>query len=145
MKRTPELHGLSEDHHSALVLARRARKAGAGEGARSPEEVWAEVEVRFASDLEPHFAVEERVLAPMLVAKDETKAVMRLLAEHQALRDCLGKTAGRTKAGLLQFGQLLEQHIRFEERELFPLVEKVLPPHELAAVGKARPHSKGAR
>lgn len=142
MKRTPELHGLSEDHHDALVLARKARRAGVGEGALSLTEVWAEVEARFASDLDPHFDVEERILAPLLEAQGASEPVSRLLAEHQALRNCLHADGERTAASLLQFGQLLEQHIRFEERELFALAEEVLRPHELAAVGMARPHSR---
>jgi len=144
MKRTPELHGLSEDHHAALVLARKARLAGTqgDDGTLSPDEVWAEVKARFARDLEPHFAVEERVLAPLLEAKGESEPVARMLADHQALRDCLRNHAEGTKASLLHFGQLLEQHIRFEERELFALAEKVLKPHELDAIRRARPHSR---
>jgi iron-sulfur cluster repair protein YtfE (RIC family) len=34
-------------------------------------------------------------------------------------------------------GERLHQHIRHEERVLFPLIEEALPPEELAAVADA--------
>lgn len=135
MKRIPELRGLSEDHHHALVLARRARRAAAGQARLSPEDAWAEVERRFQVELEPHFRIEERFLAPALEALGEVQLVRRLDDEHRALRAAVD--GARTAAGLERFGELLEEHIRWEERELFETAQQRLGAEALAAVAQA--------
>ena len=55
MKRHPSLASLSRDHHRALVLARDVRRALPDASA-----LVADVRRRFARELEPHFAIEER-------------------------------------------------------------------------------------
>src|SRR5690606_13719040 len=64
MKRDERLRDLSDDHHSALVLARRARNAGAYAHSVKQGEVWGAVASAFAQDLAPHFAIEEQLLLP---------------------------------------------------------------------------------
>lgn len=131
MKRDPRLHGLSDDHHQALVLARRVRRAvdaGAADAA-----LRATVDQAWASHLGPHFAVEERWLLPALEDAGEPALAARTRAEHVALRGHLD--AGRLGA----FADLLRDHVRFEERTLFPACEARLPPAVLDAVGRAAP------
>ena len=38
---------------------------------------------------------------------------------------------------LRELGERLERHIRFEERELFPMIEVALPDDELTQLGDA--------
>lgn len=45
---------------------------------------------------------------------------------------------------LRELGERLESHIRFEERELFPMIEQALPDHELARLGAAVAHTEGS-
>jgi len=137
MKRARELRGLSEDHHHGLVLARKAKRAGAGEGETTPSEVWAEVEAQFAVELAPHFLIEETLIAPELTAAGEDALVTRLLEEHRTLRACVLPGSGRTPEDLTRFGELLESHIRFEERELFETAQTCMTPEALSAVADA--------
>ena len=143
MKRSQELIALTREHHHALVLARRAIVA-----AREPaaaQALAAQLEQLFARELEPHFQVEEQRLLPALRAAGESEHAARTLEEHQQLRALARAGAGGDAASLLSFGQLLEAHVRYEERELFPRAEAILPAHALAAVAagaaaKSRPH-----
>jgi len=69
--------------------------------------------------LAPHFALEERVLLPALVRAGRADLAARTIDEHTDLRVAL--------ASPLRFAELLEAHVRFEERELFPACEELVP------------------
>jgi iron-sulfur cluster repair protein YtfE (RIC family) len=114
VKRHDRLRPLSDDHHRALVLARRVRRA------KPPEKVWPEVVARFASELEPHFQDEERWLFPLLDRAGLHELAAQARADHAGLRELLRAGAA------LAFAERLERHVRFEERELFPRVEPLL-------------------
>jgi uncharacterized protein (DUF2249 family) len=74
------------------------------------------------------------LLLPPLREAGEQARVARTLDEHRQLR-ALAQAAGRgDPAGLASFGLLLEAHVRFEERDLLPLAEAILPAATLAAV-----------
>lgn len=137
MKRSPELRDLSEDHHHGLVLARKAKQAAAGGDGDAVTRVWVEVEMQFAAELAPHFLIEETLLAPGLETAGESALTKRLYDEHRALRACVRAGSGRTAADLERFGELLENHIRFEERELFEAAQKRLSPEALGAIAEA--------
>lgn len=132
MKRSQELIALTREHHAALVLARRAITAS--RDASAAAELGAALAHIFARELEPHFLIEEQKLLPPLRAAGEHARAARTLAEHCQLR-ALAQAAGQgDRAGLASFGLLLEAHVRFEERDLFPCAEAVLPAAALAAV-----------
>jgi hypothetical protein len=137
MKRAQALRKLSEDHHHGLVLARRARLAAEDGGSFTTEEMWKEIEIRFREDLEPHFQVEEKHLAPPLGALGEDRLVTRLEREHRELRVSIRKGDDRSPETLKRFGELLEAHIRFEERELFQAAQERLSEEDLRAVEAA--------
>jgi molybdopterin-guanine dinucleotide biosynthesis protein A/hemerythrin superfamily protein len=125
MKRDPRLRRLSSDHHAALALARAlARRAEAG---TLDAALVADVRGRFGRDLDPHFRVEEEVLLPPLRALGDADLAARVEADHAALRAHLA-AAGRGDHGrLADFARLLVEHVRFEERALFPRCEAALP------------------
>ncbi len=136
MKRDDGLRALSDDHHQGLVLALKAKKAAAGEPGFDPDTIWHEVLSRFAAELEPHFQIEERHLAPPLRQHGETALLQRLDDEHAQLRSLVASTE-RTTAELGRFGELLQQHIRFEERELFERAQQLLSGQQLTAIAEA--------
>lgn len=144
MKRAPALHGLSADHHRGLVLARRARRAAAGEGRLSIGEAWAEAAEKFRVELEPHFQIEESFLVPSLEAAGAASLARRLLDEHRALRELMVAAPRRTPALLARFGTTLEQHIRFEEREVFEYAQGALAPAQLERIAEAHRALNGA-
>lgn len=137
MKRHPALQPLSDDHHGALVLARRLRRSGL-EAARTdvervdPDSLARETRLRFAEELEPHFRVEEAHLLPLLARRGEADLAARADADHARLRELV---AGPwTQDTAREVGTLLEQHVRFEERVMFPALERMLDEAELARV-----------
>ena len=127
MKRSPGLRTLSSEHHTGLVLARRAAQAAADE---EVADTWREVAQRFEAELEPHFRQEEEILLPALVLVGETAIVQRTLAEHAQLR-ALVYDGPRDAQTLGSFAELLQAHIRFEERELFSIAQTRLPEFSL--------------
>jgi hypothetical protein len=133
MQRAPELVPLSHDHHRALVLARRCRWAVAGRQGLSPAAVWAEVREVFAAELEPHFRIEETLLLPALEAVGEAEAVRRTRADHEVLRGMIAAESLDADA-LERFGEVLDAHVRFEERELFEVAQARLTRAQLGAV-----------
>ena len=58
----------------------------------------------------------------------------RTRADHDALRELAQRVSARDFASLGPFGDLLDAHVRFEERELFNVAEAILSPQELAEV-----------
>lgn len=136
MKRDPNLQDLSRDHHHALVLARRAERAAETGADEEVASMWESIAHAFDSDLGPHFEVEEHHLLPPLEAAGEDELVGRIRSDHQQLRALCAQT-GDDRGRLRRFGELLREHVRFEESELFPRAEKVLDPSELVAVADA--------
>jgi hemerythrin-like domain-containing protein len=140
MKRHPSLLALSREHHAALSLANRVKKAAlAGDAARIGA-ARGEVVTRFEAELAPHFAEEELTLLPRLASLGEAALVARTLDEHRALRALVRRLAApaaipEAGACLAEFGNLLAAHVRFEERELFERAQALLAKHgETAAL-----------
>jgi hypothetical protein len=123
MKRSPALQPLSREHHAALKLAKACERAVASGEAAQMDETCQRVGEAFAAELEPHFLFEERELLPAA----PTVLAERTLADHARLRELAGSLRQHCDAGILRgFGECLVSHVRFEERELFPAIEKTL-------------------
>lgn len=137
MKRSAALRDLSDEHHVALVLALRARRAAASGSEAAVAAAWAEVAGAFPAELAPHFAIEERWLAPPLAQAGAPALAARLRADHDALRAAVAEDVARGDAPLAAFAERLAAHVRFEERELFPAAERLLPEAALAALAGA--------
>jgi hemerythrin-like domain-containing protein len=136
VKRDPQLRDLSDDHHTGLVLARRCRQAGGSDSAFSPERVWEQVLEAFSSHLEPHFQIEERHLLPALEAIGEELLASRIRQDHHALR-AMRESTLPDRALVRRFGELLESHIRYEERQVFEPTQHRLPARVLEAIAAA--------
>lgn len=142
--RHPSLTPLSHDHHHGLALALRCRKQSLGQlkpmGAEGLQLRAAELREFFDKQLIPHFRAEEEVLFPLMrVAVPESAALLDdLLRDHQTLRQGLKALAAGAGVSKLIFdlGDLLERHIRREERELFPLFEQYVEISRAAAAGQ---------
>ena len=123
MKRAEQLVPLSREHHAALVLAKRI--ALCPDDQISRHAMCVHVSARFNLELAPHFEEEERWLLPALQAK-HPDAVRRTLDDHRVMRELISRIANSEVSALNEFGLLLAHHVRFEERELFPLFESSL-------------------
>ena len=129
MARHPALVPLSHDHHHGLVIARRMARAHA------PDER-AEAAAAFAEFLDgeggEHFREEEELLFPLVsaAAGEPCALVDRALVEHGRLRAAAVRLrrmgAEVDPDDLAAAAALFEAHIRCEERELFPLAERIV-------------------
>jgi quercetin dioxygenase-like cupin family protein len=124
MKRDPALVPLSHDHHHALVAARRLRAAADSPDAAAAAEAFARF---FAEESVRHFRDEEERVFPLVAESVEAgPLVIRALVEHQRLHSLAGRVRDGDPARMRALADLLEAHVRFEERELFPLLERLL-------------------
>ena len=140
IKRTRQLKPLSSEHHQALLVAFQLKKglAGHGESAGAPKDLPGILALarRFENTLfHTHTKTEEEVLGRHLSPSD----MKRLKFEHAEMERLLGAAPHARPADMRQalaaFADLLERHIRWEERELFPHCEADLNESELARVG----------
>lgn len=134
MKRTSELRNLSSDHHRALVIAKRAKKA-------KPDsafcETWLEIEQYYSRELENHLRAEEAHIVPGLEKLGKYDLVNQLNKEHKEIRNHFQPKSSRSFNALIRFGKLLEQHVRFEDRELFNVVQESFTQDMLASIKDA--------
>ena len=139
MKRSAALIPLSHDHHHALDAARRLQ----GADAATAGDAIAWFLAFWERDGARHFEIEERLILPALPDSDEawSAATARIRAEHAEIRaraGSLGGPAGDERAqAARELGALLRDHVRFEERELFVMLEARLSPEALARLGDA--------
>jgi Hemerythrin HHE cation binding domain len=131
MKRHPALRALSRDHHQALVVSQRLRRAGA-QGAGEAQTAFLAF---WRSEGELHLRIEEEVLLPPFAAAGgaHTAAVARVLIEHAEIRLRALRLQGGEASGavLEELGGLLAEHVQLEERELFPAIEQLLDDSQL--------------
>lgn len=95
----------------------------------------------FELELSPHFQAEERYLFPLAEAHLPPDTLVSTLREqHRELERLIDQLrtlpAGQVETTLLRFADLLEDHIRKEERLLFEAVQERIPVHELSACGE---------
>jgi iron-sulfur cluster repair protein YtfE (RIC family) len=130
--RHPNLVPLSHDHHHGLALALRCRKQALGQirpmGPEGLQERAKEFRAFFAANLARHFRAEEEILFPLIgsLVPESQAIIVRLLKDHDEIRAANKRLESETGLGKIIFdlGDLLERHIRTEERELFPLFER---------------------
>jgi hemerythrin-like domain-containing protein len=134
VKRHSALIPLSHDHHHGLSEARRLREAPDEDDATRQASV--ERFLRFYSDeTMGHFRLEEERVLPLLTdcGDPAETLVIRALLEHQRIRSMAAKVGAAHATGdadrslMRQLAELLEHHIRFEERQLFPYLEETTP------------------
>jgi hemerythrin-like domain-containing protein len=140
LRRSREMKPLSSEHHHALLVAFQLKKglAGHGDSAGAPRDLAGLLALarRFQdATLATHMRAEEDLLAPHLAPLDAE----RLRGEHRQLATLL-ETARKTHAqdarqALASFADVLERHVRWEERELFPACEAALDRDALASIG----------
>lgn len=137
-KRAAPLIPLSHEHHEALFVCMGLRRATA--------ETAAENRVRFlefwSEHGRPHFRREEEVLFAAFTEHCGSRhpLVTRALADHEEIRALAAALAGEqtpTPEFLHELGARLAAHVRLEERELFPLIERDLPADQLTGLAAA--------
>lgn len=142
--RHPALISLSRGHHEVLILAMKCRKRALGQarpaGMRNLTDLAEEMKNFIAGRLDRHFQAEEEVLFPLLdrFGAESAALTAELRREHERIRAgaALGGGSANLSKAIFDLADLLERHIRREERELFPIFERQVPETEAEKVGK---------
>jgi hemerythrin-like domain-containing protein len=161
-RRHQSLIPLSHQHRDALMVAFRLHHPAppgpvtAMTPASTPQSRAADALAFFRDHLVGHFRAEEDVLFPALRARlaadaPRTALIDGLVAEHrrlEALRDgvaAAGEDETALAPALTAFADLLEAHVRCEERELFEVVPDVLAAGDTEALEAAIRTALGTR
>ena len=135
LKRNPAIVTFSKDHHFALLLVWKIR-----EGLKKDVETSRIINYAihfFDTDLIFHFEEEETLLFIKLPSDN----LLRLQAEeeHKLIKleiDAL-RNNPEDKIGIENLANILEKHIRFEERELFNFLQETFTEEELVEIATA--------
>ena len=141
MKRSEALISLSRDHHRALVVAQRLRRA---DDVATATAIFLEF---WRAHGQCHFRIEEEVLLPRwaLLGTVDEDAAAQLSREHLAIRSAATAIEAQAPSlGQLQeLGAQVAAHVRFEERRLFVLIEEDLGTDELGHLATAVHEAEG--
>lgn len=140
MKRHQSLHPLSRDHHHALVEARKLSNAVAANNRQEIKQVAESFSSFWESDLQWHFSQEEQFVLPLLARHQSPGGdeIAETLNQHSEIRRMIGELNDRLMGQelieaqqLAALGESIRRHIRFEENDLFPVIEASVPEEEL--------------
>ena len=129
--RNENLYVFSHEHHQGLIFTVRLRKAHQA----SSETLKHYINDFWDNSLDSHFSNEERLFLDLITDKELKQ---RFLKEHKQIRDLLrdiGDSEGEIVEKAKRFGSLINDHIRFEERILFPWLQENLTLAELKKIG----------
>ncbi|RYD89768.1 MAG: hemerythrin domain-containing protein [Sphingobacteriales bacterium] len=127
LKRSLQLQPLSREHHEGLLLAWKIRQ-GIAKGVALPR-IGDYVLWFWRAELEDHFRREEAAFHPALPG---APLLARMQEEHEELEGLLHVLEQIPDTALLEeIATKLNDHIRFEERELFPWIEEQLGKEKL--------------
>ncbi|MBO3115920.1 hemerythrin domain-containing protein [Winogradskyella sp. DF17] len=131
LKRHKALQPLSREHHFGLLLCYKIRM-----GFRyhiAPIRIRTYASWFYKTHLIPHFEIEETHIFPVL--GNDHELVKRALTEHKSIIQLFEKNNDDTVT-LQHIEDQLEQHIRFEERVLFPEIQNVASEAEFLHIEK---------
>jgi hemerythrin-like domain-containing protein len=139
-RRHDSLIPLSHQHQHALALAVIIRRRfGIEKGTAAwLEDQYGKVQKAYAAELNGHFEVEESVLFPAMERNlGKLDLVAELLDEHLNLHNLVKLLKTEPSFDRLdELSQLLERHVRKEERRLFAEFEKRMPAAEAHRLGR---------
>ena len=140
MKRHDSLIPLTHDHHHALAQA-RALKLAASRGGEDRLRQSREFLDFFETETKNHFREEEEVVFPLVVQEPEAKPVLeRAMLDHLRIHALIRSLKVEVETGAIDDGtpskvaDALARHIRFEEKVVFPLIERILTVEALDAI-----------
>src|SRR4051812_27083699 len=129
IKRNELLKTFSRDHHFSLLFCWKIRQGLRKEVAI--ERICKYVQYFWQQHLLSHFQEEELILFTPV----NERSVQRAIKEHtqisqqvEALANCSGNNAQKR---LEKLADMMDEHVRYEERELFPHLEKKFSKEQL--------------
>jgi len=134
LKRDENLVVFSHEHYHGLLFCTRLKKA---------EQANDKIVKQYILDfwekyLIPHFTNEEKLFLPLFEKQQDKEIKTQFLSEHQQLKTMI-KAIDNVDIHqfALQFSTILNNHIRFEERKMFPWIQKNFSKEKLKPIGNA--------
>jgi hemerythrin-like domain-containing protein len=131
LKRSNELAPLSREHHEGLLFVWKIKQGLANK--TSLDVMCNYTRWFWANHLKPHFKNEETLLIKYLPA--DNPLVKQMIKEHEKIKDLIFSLDKVPDEGNVKLvAEYLNNHIRFEERLLFPYAEQLLTPDQLKEI-----------
>lgn len=130
IKRSEELVSLSREHHDGLLLCWKIKEGLSRD--ISVDRIVNYILSFFDKQLAQHFKEEEQFIFPLLSSDNAERREAEL--HHKILLEMVGnfrEVHHLDRFSLKRFAEQLNEHIRFEERVLFPLIELEAEPESL--------------
>lgn len=138
IKRHESLQPLSRHHMIGLHTALKLKRTGTEESRISMEEILEDAKSFWKQGGGEHFREEEEILLPTYAeyADINQPVIVELLIEHVKIRSQMNRLLKKELSiqEIQELGVLLEEHIRKEERIIFPMIEKALPEEKLKEI-----------
>ncbi len=146
MKNRKSLFSIAHDHFHGLMLADLIKegKPSPGQFPGTLEEK-AKFSIRFYNiELDNHFYLEEHILQPLVrgINKDIDDMLDEMIDDHNKIRAMVESLKDGTNLSgkLMKLGSYMEEHIRKEERIMFPKVQESLSEQELEELAAKLKH-----
>lgn len=143
-RRHETLIPLTHDHHHALAQARRLHDVAKLTDETQRRNLANDFINFYFGRAVRHFHEEEELFfAPLIDEPQARDLVLRAVSDHLRLHALVRIVKRQLSDGeadqqiLDRISQLLTEHIRFEEQELFPLVEQLVPEDQLRDLATA--------
>ena len=137
-RRHDTLVPLTHDHHHTLAQARRLHDGAMTADMTERRNVANDFINFYFGRAVRHFHEEEELFfAPLIDEPDARDLVLRAVSDHLRLHALVRMVKGQLTDGevdgvlLGRISTLLTEHVRYEEKELFPLVERLIPEQQL--------------
>lgn len=133
IKRNEHILQLSKDHHFTLLFSWKIRQ-GLNFGVDA-ERIKKYVAHFWQNNMQVHFSEEEN----FLFASFKDDKVQKAMNEHKQIKEQIKAVAESTGDEVYKqlslLATIVDMHVRYEERELFPHLEKVLSKEQLKTIG----------
>jgi hypothetical protein len=143
-RRHETLIPLTHDHHHALAQARRLKDVSKLADESQRRNLANDFINFYFGRAVRHFHEEEELFfAPLIDHPEARDLVLRAVSDHLRLHALVRTVKRQLSDGeadqeiLGRISKLLTEHVRFEEQDLFPLVERLVPESDLKDLATA--------
>jgi len=131
--RSEHIKRLSREHHFSLLFCWKIRQGL--KTAVATGRILKYVQYFWQQHLQPHFREEENIFfAPI-----RDRLVQRAINEHkyikQQIEDMANYSGNNERKSLAKIADMVYEHVRYEERDLFPHLERKLSKEQLENIG----------
>jgi hypothetical protein len=141
LKRTMALQPLSREHHDALLFVWKIRQGL--EQSVSPARLADYCNWYWTTHLQQHMYHEEKTLTKVLPI--ENPLMNNMIDDHSAIRIKMEQVIDDPSwESVRRLAQIIYYHVRFEERSLFPAIEKIATLDQLSQISKALEHPESS-